>query len=311
MHPQGPGLLQGAYDESEAASSFQEALQQWRQGSSTGSSAREACTSSQAETDSSMPDATAGSSCSLLHGAYDERAAASSFQEAVRQWRQAGPAGDTQQQGSNCTAAAQLCVQQQHSSTSTAVSAAACQGPTSQRPINSSFEAFLQKLTARTAVTLPPAGSYCNTVPPVEPSASQGAAGTGACTPASAAAAAASVPAEQSAPDLVAADDAPDTDAACDDDDCSRDADSSWVPSAPFDVFLEQAQEAAALLAAAAACGGTSSVQDTVGTAGSDGTAAGRTVAVSAYHQQLDSMLQAVEQLESQLEQRAKPVRVL
>lgn len=47
-------------------------------------------------------------------------------------------------------------------------------------------------------------------------------------------------------------------------------------------------------------------MQDT----GSDGAAAG-TVAVSVYHQQLDSMLQAVEQLESQLEQRAKPVRVL
>jgi hypothetical protein len=199
-------------------------------------------------------------------------------------------------------AAAQQCVQQQYSSTSTAASAAAGQGPASQRPINSSVEAFLQKLTTRTPVsTLPPAGSCPDTVPPVEPVVSQGAT-------------AASVPVEQSATGLIPADDAPDTDAACDDssDDCSADADSSGVQSAPFDSFLEQAQEAAALLAASAACGGTSSVmQDTVSTGGTDGAAAGRTVAVSAYHQQLDSMLQAVEQLESQLEQRAKPVRVL
>lgn len=201
-------------------------------------------------------------------------------------------------------AASQQCIQQQHSSTSTSASAAAGQIPTS-RPINSSAQSFLQKLKTRS--NLPPA-NYCDTVHPVEPGVTQATAGTDACTPAGlAAAAAASVPPEQSAPGCDTAEEAHDTDAACDED-CSADTRSSVAAqSAPFDSFLEQAQEAAALLAAA--CGGTSRVQDIGGT-GSDGAAAG-TAAVSAYHHQLDSMLQAVEQLESQLEQRARPVRVL
>lgn len=88
---QGPSLLHGTYDETEAAGSFQEALRQWREASSAGSSAGHS--SSCAGADSAAGSSAAGTALSLLFGTYDEKEAASSFQEALRQWRQAGPAG--------------------------------------------------------------------------------------------------------------------------------------------------------------------------------------------------------------------------
>jgi hypothetical protein len=94
---QGPSLLHGTYDEKEAASSFQEALRQWREAApaSSSSCAGAEKRSSSAGADSSAGTSTAGGGSSLSHGTYDEREAARSFQEALREWRQAGPATAT------------------------------------------------------------------------------------------------------------------------------------------------------------------------------------------------------------------------
>lgn len=85
---QGPGLLQGAYNEAAAASSFQDALQEWRRAAPAGAPAcagsTAACAGSSSGTETSQEQP------SLLHGAYNEAEAASSFQDALRQWRQAG-----------------------------------------------------------------------------------------------------------------------------------------------------------------------------------------------------------------------------
>lgn len=92
---QGPSLLHGVYDEEEAASSFQEALRQWREAAPAAGSSSCAGVekhSSGAGADGSAGNTTSGSGSRLLHGTYDEKEAASSFQEALRQWRQAGPA---------------------------------------------------------------------------------------------------------------------------------------------------------------------------------------------------------------------------
>jgi hypothetical protein len=148
-------LLDGAYDETQAASSFQEALLQWRQAGTTGCHNNTSSNSS----GGCGPEPRQHHEQSLLHGTYDEAAATGSFQEALKQWRQAGPAagtGTSTNTSASCAAGssarssqAQQCTQQHSSSTSTAANTASGTGPPS-RPINSSVAAFLQKLTTRT-----------------------------------------------------------------------------------------------------------------------------------------------------------------
>jgi hypothetical protein len=96
-------------------------------------------------------------------------------------------------------------------------------------------------------------------------------------------------------------------------------ADSDHVQehSAPFDSFLQEAQQAAAMLVTTRQHNGGSYAQQGAGSSssGSSGMAGGGSgVAASGsgkqqYHEQLANMLQAVEQLEQQLQDRSKPVR--
>jgi hypothetical protein len=99
--------------------------------------------------------------------------------------------------------------------------------------------------------------------------------------------------------------------------DAGSEADYAGLTSEPFEAWLQQAEQTAAMLSAAAGRDTLSMPQTGCGSSGSKRTALGAdardaapSAAASMYHQKLEDMLQAVEQLESELQDRAVPVRL-
>jgi hypothetical protein len=94
-----------------------------------------------------------------------------------------------------------------------------------------------------------------------------------------------------------------DADGLASDIDCSTDA-GSVSESQPFDAWLQQAEQAARQLFPSSQAGNSPQLcSSDSAVAGSDA------VGARQYHQQLESMLQAVEQLECELQERARVVR--
>lgn len=208
----------------------------------------------------------------------------------------------------SCAATGQQCAQLQSSGTST--STASGQG-TSTKPINSSVAAFLQRLTTRSSPNPVATQDLAHrTITSLADSSSSMAA---AVSTSQTDAADAVVPQGTFQDDTCdAADASSETDGL---------ADSHHVQehSEPFDSFLQEAEQAAGMLLTTRQHNGGSCAQQGAGSSssisGSGMAGGGSGVAASAagkqqYHAQLAKMLQAVEQLEQQLQERIKPVRL-
>lgn len=211
--------------------------------------------------------------------------------------------------------ASQQCVLQPSSGTGTPAAAASGQGPPN-RPVNRSLAAFLLKLATRSsdagnsstagsaggAVGICPAAAAASCSSRMDPVSLAVAAATASVCPgrmASTEPAAVAASAQDAGADVSAND----ADDASSDADRSLDAD-SVLESEPFDAWLEQAEQAATKLVSSSQAGNSQQLRSS-DSAVTGGDAAG----VSQYHQQLDSMLQAVEQLECELQERARPAR--
>ncbi len=94
-------LLNGTYDEQESAQSFQQALQEWRQGGKpaqndllTGSFDEQESAQSFQQAPQEWYQGGKPAQNDLLTGSYDEQESAQSFQQALQEWRQDGPSND-------------------------------------------------------------------------------------------------------------------------------------------------------------------------------------------------------------------------
>jgi hypothetical protein len=90
-----------------------------------------------------------------------------------------------------------------------------------------------------------------------------------------------------------------DVDGVASDTDCSTDA-GSVLESELFDTWLQQAEQAATNLVSSSQAGNSQQLRS-----GDRAVAGGDVAGASQYHQRLESMLQAVEQLEFELQERA------